>query len=107
MLSDSLEKMGILQNTKIDRFTCYSCVRKRGTIPRRSMSTPVKAVGIREFRENIAGYADSNTSMAITRHGMTLGYYIPVKRSPTEADKVALQEATQRLHTLLEVIQKI
>jgi hypothetical protein len=66
------------------------------------MSTPVKAIGIREFRENIAGYADSETPMAITRHGMTLGYYIPVKRSPTEADKLALQEATQRLHHLLE-----
>lgn len=63
---------------------------------------PVKAVGIREFRENITQLIDKEKPLAITRHGQTVGYYIPAQRSITEADKLALKAATERLHELLE-----
>jgi hypothetical protein len=65
------------------------------------MPTTLKSVGIREFRESIAEHVQADAPIAITRHGLTLGYYIPVKRSPSEADKTALREATQRLHSVL------
>jgi PHD/YefM family antitoxin component YafN of YafNO toxin-antitoxin module len=65
-------------------------------------ASTLKEIGIREFRESIAEYVRADKPLAITRHGLTLGYYIPAKRSPSEADKTALQEATRRLHDLLE-----
>ena len=37
-------------------------------------------VGIREFRENLAGYLESGNPLAIMRHGETLGFYIPAQQ---------------------------
>jgi PHD/YefM family antitoxin component YafN of YafNO toxin-antitoxin module len=39
--------------------------------------------------------------VAITRHGDTVGYYIPARRKRTEADRTALKEAASRLQALL------
>ncbi len=45
-------------------------------------------VGIREFRENLAAYLlESNAPVAITRHGDTIGYFIPTRRKRTEAER--------------------
>lgn len=41
-------------------------------------------VGIREFRAGLAEYIDSDAPIAITRHGQTVGYFIP-----TRADRTA------------------
>lgn len=39
-------------------------------------------VGIRDFRENLATYLlESDSPVAITRHGDTVGYFIPARRS--------------------------
>jgi PHD/YefM family antitoxin component YafN of YafNO toxin-antitoxin module len=55
-------------------------------------------VGIREFRDNLSTYLlESETPMAITRHGDTVGYYVPARRKRTDADHIALQHATERL----------
>ncbi|MBZ2179414.1 MAG: hypothetical protein K7J47_17095 [Acidobacteria bacterium] len=35
---------------------------------------------MREFRENLAGYLESGKPLAITRHGETLGFYIPAQK---------------------------
>jgi antitoxin (DNA-binding transcriptional repressor) of toxin-antitoxin stability system len=60
------------------------------------MST--QTVGIREFRDKLAKYLlESNGPVAITRHGDTIGFYLPVRRRPTEAEKRALAEAHARL----------
>ena len=42
-------------------------------------------VGIREFRENLTAYIESSTPVAITRHGETVGFYVPAprKREPS------------------------
>ncbi len=36
-------------------------------------------VGIREFRADLAEYIASSTPVAVTRHGQTVGYFIPAK----------------------------
>ena len=38
-------------------------------------------IGIREFRENLAGYLESGKPLAITRHGETLGFYGSAQQS--------------------------
>lgn len=58
-------------------------------------------VGIREFRENLSGYLESSTPVAITRHGQTIGFYVPARRHPSEADLEALRRAGERLTALI------
>jgi len=40
--------------------------------------------------------------VAITRHGETLGYYVPVRRKPNLAAVEALRRAGEELHAHLE-----
>ena len=50
-----------------------------------------QSIGIREFRDNLATYLlESKGPLAITRHGDTIGYYLPTRRKRTEAEKAAL-----------------
>ena len=59
-------------------------------------------VGIREFRENLAAYLlESDAPVAITRHGDTIGYYIPARRKRSEAERTALKEAAAQIDGLL------
>ena len=59
-------------------------------------------VGIREFRENLASYLlESDAPIVVTRHGDTVGYYIPARRSRSETERAALKEAAARLQTML------
>ena len=46
-------------------------------------------VGIREFRSDLAEYIASNTPVAITRHGQTVGYFVPT-HGQVESDIEAL-----------------
>lgn len=57
-------------------------------------------VGIREFRANLAEYIESNTPVAITRHGQTVGYFIPA-HGQNEAELAALKQASLALDELL------
>jgi len=62
----------------------------------------VLKVGIREFREKLASYLlETDVAVAITRHGDTVGYYIPARRKRTEADRAALKRAAARLQAAL------
>jgi antitoxin (DNA-binding transcriptional repressor) of toxin-antitoxin stability system len=58
-------------------------------------------VGIREFRADMAEYIASNTPVAVTRHGQTVGYFIPTQ-GQVEADIAALKKASKTLDRLLE-----
>ena len=59
-------------------------------------------VGIREFREKLANYLlESDAPVAITRHGDTIGYYIPARRKRSESERAALIEAASRLQKML------
>jgi hypothetical protein len=58
-------------------------------------------VGIREFRENLADYLESKTPVAITRHGATIGIYVPTKPKPSQADLEALRVAGEKMQELI------
>lgn len=57
-------------------------------------------VGIKEFRAGMAEYITSNTPVAVTRHGQTVGYFIPTQGS-ADADVAALKQAGKTLDRLL------
>jgi hypothetical protein len=57
-------------------------------------------VGIREFRSDLAEYIASSTPVAVTRHGHTVGYFIPT-HGQGDADITALQKASQTLDDIL------
>jgi PHD/YefM family antitoxin component YafN of YafNO toxin-antitoxin module len=60
-------------------------------------------VGIREFRDNLATYLlESDKAFAITRHGDTIGYYLPARRKRSEAERAALETAATRLHEAMD-----
>ena len=60
-------------------------------------------VGIREFRDKLATYLlETETPVAITRHGDTVGYFIPTRRRRSDADKEALREAATRWQEILD-----
>ena len=50
-------------------------------------------VGIREFRERLATFLEASGPVAITRHGETVGYYIPARPSKDAAHVAALRTA--------------
>jgi antitoxin (DNA-binding transcriptional repressor) of toxin-antitoxin stability system len=58
-------------------------------------------VGIREFRENLSSYLESKTPVAITRHGATIGIYVPTKPKPSQADLEALRVAGKKVEELI------
>lgn len=58
-------------------------------------------VGIREFRSDLAEYIASSTPVAVTRHGQTVGYFIPTL-GQVEADLAALKKASKTLDKFLE-----
>lgn len=58
-------------------------------------------VGIREFREHLADYLESTKPVAITRHGATIGIYIPTKPKPSQAHLEALRVAGERMQELI------
>ena len=74
---------------------CYHCVRIR------ELAMQTTKVGIREFRENLADYLESKTPVAITRHGSTIGIYVPTKPKPSQADLEALRVAGERMQELI------
>lgn len=57
-------------------------------------------VGIREFRSDLAEFIAASTPVAVTRHGHTVGYFIPVQ-GPADADISALRKASETLDALL------
>lgn len=59
-------------------------------------------IGIREFRDKLATYLlESDGPLAITRHGDTVGYYIPARRKRTDDERAALKEAASRWQKVL------
>jgi antitoxin (DNA-binding transcriptional repressor) of toxin-antitoxin stability system len=54
-------------------------------------------VGIREFRENLSSHLESKTPVAITRHGSTIGIYVPTSPKPSQADLEAYRVAGEKM----------
>ena len=58
-------------------------------------------IGIREFRENLADFLESNQPLAITRHGETLGFYIPAQKRSRKAQLEAMRAAAKELDDII------
>ena len=58
-------------------------------------------VGIREFRENLSSYLESKTPVAITRHGTTIGLYLPTRPKPSRAELDAFRLAGEKMQELI------
>lgn len=58
-------------------------------------------IGIRELRENLAGYLESGRPLAITRHGETLGFYIPAQKRSRKAEVEAMRAAAKELDAMI------
>ena len=58
-------------------------------------------IGMREFRENLAGYLEAGTPLAIMRHGETLGFYIPAKKRSRKAELEAMRAAAKDLDEMI------
>jgi antitoxin (DNA-binding transcriptional repressor) of toxin-antitoxin stability system len=58
-------------------------------------------IGMREFRENLAGYLESGRPLAITRHGETLGFYIPAQKRSRKAEVEAMRAAAKDLDAMI------
>lgn len=61
-------------------------------------------VGIREFRAGLADYIAADEPVAVTRHGQTVGYFIPA-RGDRDAEAAALRAAASKLDDLLDLSQ--
>ena len=61
----------------------------------------MESVGIREFREKLSSFLESTTPVAITRHGETVGFYLPARLKRSEADLGALRRAGEQLDALI------
>lgn len=72
---------------------CY-CVHRVRTVE-------TEKIGIREFRENLAGYLESGKPLAITRHGETLGFYIPAQKRSRKAEVEAMRAAAKDLDAMI------
>jgi antitoxin (DNA-binding transcriptional repressor) of toxin-antitoxin stability system len=64
-------------------------------------------VGVREFRERIASVLESDTPVAVTRRGETLGVYVPARRKrPKAVHMSALKETADRLVSALADVEE-
>lgn len=69
-----------------------------------TQNTQTMKVGAREFRDNFADYiGNSDQPIAITRHGDTVGYYIPARPKRSDDEKIALKQAVTKLHEVLNL----
>ncbi len=68
---------------------------------------PAIKVGVREFREQFARFLESDSPVAVTRRGETLGVYVPTPRkSAQSADRTELRAAAKRLAEVLSDVDE-
>ena len=58
-------------------------------------------IGMREFRENLAGYLESGKPLAITRNGETLGFFIPAQKRSRVQEVEAMRAAARDLDAMI------
>ena len=58
-------------------------------------------VGVKEFRAHLPSYLESVSPIAITRHGETIGYYIPARQGRNQAELDALKQAAATLESMM------
>ena len=65
------------------------------------METNIVKVGVREFREHLPQYLMTTSPVAVTRHGETIGFYIPARHRSDKAQLDILKQAALNLEKLL------
>ncbi|MFZ2499683.1 hypothetical protein [Methanosarcina sp.] len=65
-------------------------------------ATNVIKVGMREFRSHLNQYLLTSKPVAITRHGETVGYYIPTRHHTEKSELNELKHAAHQLEKLLK-----
>jgi len=50
-------------------------------------------VSVRDFRNRFSNYSESGKAVAVTKHGRTVGFYIPVRRKAAAEDLATFREA--------------
>lgn len=70
------------------------------------MTSPkLKTVGVREFREGLAEILNTPEPVAVTRHGRTIGYYIPATDPErARAELEAFIHSASKVTALLEAL---
>lgn len=56
---------------------------------------------MRESRENRAGYLDSGPPLAIMRHGVTIGFFVPAQKRSRKAEPEAMRAAAKDLDEMI------
>lgn len=59
-------------------------------------------VGIRELRARLASHLESATPIEVTRHGRTIGLYVPLPQDTRLDERETLLEAGRRMQAELE-----
>ncbi len=62
----------------------------------------LEKIGMREFRNNLAKYLNSDRPIAVIRHGQTVGYFLPTQQPPVDAELAGLKRAAEKLDALLQ-----
>jgi antitoxin (DNA-binding transcriptional repressor) of toxin-antitoxin stability system len=63
------------------------------------------SVGIREFRATLADYIDADTPVTVTRHGQTVGLFLPLRRPSAEALQ-RMQDAAAKFREIMPLTDK-
>jgi antitoxin (DNA-binding transcriptional repressor) of toxin-antitoxin stability system len=61
-------------------------------------------VGIRELRARLASHLEASTPIEVTRHGRTMGLYVPLPQQGDMSERERLLEAGRRMQAELERI---
>ena len=59
-------------------------------------------IGVRELREKLSEHLESTVPIEVTRHGKTIGFYIPIPKEPTQSERDAMLEAGRRMREEME-----
>ena len=63
----------------------------------------IPTISTQEFRAELARFLDSSETLAITRHGEVVGYYVPARDpSKLREEYVRFRSSAERLKVLLE-----
>lgn len=54
-------------------------------------------IGVRELREKLSLFLESSETLEVTRHGQTIGFFIPIPGKSGQAQREALLEAGKRM----------
>jgi antitoxin (DNA-binding transcriptional repressor) of toxin-antitoxin stability system len=65
----------------------------------------VARVGIRELRAKLASHLESATPIEVTRHGRTIGLYVPLPQQVEWDERERLLEAGRRMQAELERLE--